>query len=236
MCGGLRGLPPYLQRAVQEQADREKAIIQIMMVFSGYEYKSHPTYAQFVPFVSDAEAVGYSTTLLYRIFASGKLPLDLDQLLRQHAEHWRPAGEIVESTTLPRRLEEPKKVRQEEPKGYIRYVLHSAGFNHPTDEIVDQIYAATIQGNIVSGIHPYSIVDALVEALRAYAPAARSLEFIESMQQLQAQAGESEAELDDISQGILRLAEETSQPAKPKQKMPYYQRNKAQWWKGRRPV
>ena len=235
MLGGLNGT--YLQRLIQAHADREKAIIKIMMVFSGYEYGSHPTYAQFVPFVYDAEAAGYSTTLLYRIFASGKLPADLDQLLRQHAEHWRPAGEIVESTTPPRRLEEPKKVRQEEPKGYIRYALHSAGFTNPTDEIINEIYAAAIQGGIAAGgVHPYDIIDALVDVLRAYYPMVKSLEFIESMQQLQTQTGESEAELDDISQGILHEASETPQKASPTQKMPYYQKDKAYWWKGRRPV
>lgn len=144
MLGGLDGT--YLQRLAQALADREKAIIDILLVFlECYPYKSRPPFEQFVSFVCGAEALGYSTRDLRLIFASGKVPGDLDAL-------------IV------------------------------------------------------------------------------SFEFIESIQQLQTQAGMSEAELDDISQGILRLAEEIPQPAKTKQRMPYYQRNKAQWWKGRRPV
>ena len=124
----------------------------------------------------------------------------------------------------------------EEPQNYVRWLLYSAGFANPTDELVNEIYATALRSSAVVALHPYVIADALVSLLRAYYPVVKSLEFIESMQQLQTQAGGSEAELDDISQGILRLAEEIPQPVKPKQKLPYYQKDRAQWWKGRRPV
>jgi hypothetical protein len=57
--------------------------------------------------------------------------------------------------------------------------------------------------------------------------------FGQAMTKLVNQAGSSAAEIAQISQGILTLAEETPQPA---QKIPYYQRDKAQWWKGTKRV
>lgn len=118
----------------------------------------------------------------------------------------------------------------EEPQDYVRYALRSAGFT-PTDEIVNQVYATAT----ALALHPSIIVDDLIAALRAYAPAARSLEFIASMQQLQTQAGQTQEELGTVSQAILDMAVALPEE-KPKQKMPYYQKDKAHWWKGRRPV
>ena len=119
-------------------------------------------------------------------------------------------------------------------QSYACLVLRSAGIQ-PTDELVTQICVAAEQGSIVTGDHPYIIVDALVDVLRAYPPPKQPIQdFGQAMQQLINQAGESAASLDGISQGILRMASETPQPAKPKQKAPYYQKDKQQWWKGKR--
>lgn len=121
----------------------------------------------------------------------------------------------------------------EEPQFYVRHALHSAGF-HPTDEIVSQICTTAEEMGIAGNTDPYFAIDAFIAALRAYYPTATSLEFLESIEKLQSQAGQSQEELSAVSQAILDMAAETE--AKPKPKMPYYQRNKAQWWKGRRPV
>lgn len=117
-----------------------------------------------------------------------------------------------------------------EAQEYVRSVLSLAGFTHPTNEIVDQIYATAVQASYAVNAHPYSMVDALVDALRSYYPVAKSLEFIESIEQLQSQAGQMQEELATVSQSLLDMARETQE--KPRQKMPYYQKDKASWWKG----
>ena len=80
----LGGGPSWLQRAVQAKADEQKAIMMSMMAFSDYcKYK--PTYDQFEPFCVEACRQGYSLRGLYEIFASGRIPADLDALIRKHA-------------------------------------------------------------------------------------------------------------------------------------------------------
>jgi hypothetical protein len=96
----------FLQQ-VAALAQEEEDILRIMTVFPAwYTYKSHPTYDQFKPFCKDAVAAGYSLASLYRIFASGKIPSDLDALTRKHVPHWRPAGEIIESEFEIKRIQE----------------------------------------------------------------------------------------------------------------------------------
>lgn len=59
--------------------------------------------------------------------------------------------------------------------------------------------------------------------------------FEQAMTQLINQAGQAQEELGTLSQAILDMAAALPE-AKPKQKVPYYQKDKAHWWKGRRPV
>src|SRR6266699_2982214 len=99
---------PHLKAKIAAKAQEQEDILKIMMVFPAwYTYKSYPTYEQFVPFIYDAEAMGYGLTSLYHIYSEGKIPTDLDTLAREHAEHWRPAGEIVESGIETRVIEGP---------------------------------------------------------------------------------------------------------------------------------
>ena len=98
-----------LHSSIQRLADEQGEIIKIMMLFDGYpEYKSHPTYEQFEFFIQDVQRRGCSITRLYHIFCTGKVPSELDGLIREHAEHWRPVGEIVESVLEQRRLLSPE--------------------------------------------------------------------------------------------------------------------------------
>ena len=101
--------PRWFQRLAAERVQEEEDILRIMTVFPAYyQYKSKPTYEQFVPFAYDAEAAGFSLTALYQVFCSGTIPPELDALIRKHAEHWPPSGETVESRLEQRRLEGPK--------------------------------------------------------------------------------------------------------------------------------
>jgi hypothetical protein len=122
----------------------------------------------------------------------------------------------------------------EESQFYVRHALHSVGFT-PTDEVVSQICAAAEKVGIAGNVDPYFAIDAFIAALRAYAPTAASLEFLESIQKLQTQAGQAQEELGAVSQAILDMAA-IEPEAKPKQRVPYYQKDRAQWWKGRRPI
>ena len=59
--------------------------------------------------------------------------------------------------------------------------------------------------------------------------------FEQAMTQLINQAGHTQEELGTLSQAILDMAA-VEPEEKPKQRVPYYQKDKAHWWKGRRPV
>src|SRR6059058_2334184 len=86
------------QREISRRAQEQEDIIRVLLLFPmNATYKAHPTDEQFVSFCYDAGAAGYSLKSLYEIFASGKIPAELDALIRKHAEGWRPSGEIVES-------------------------------------------------------------------------------------------------------------------------------------------
>jgi hypothetical protein len=81
-----------------------KGLLKMYDLFQREIARRAKEYEQFVPFCYDAGAAGYSLKSLYEILASGKIPQDLDALIRKHAEHWRPSGEIVESELKTRRI------------------------------------------------------------------------------------------------------------------------------------
>ena len=102
--------------------------------------------------------------------------------------------------------------------GGLKYELASAGYS---EEQIQEVEQSVIMGGIVCGSIEQFAYDFLV-VFRAYHSFGRAIT------QLVNQAGSSQAEVEQLSQGILQLAEETP---KPKQKMPYYRKDKAQWWK-----
>jgi hypothetical protein len=177
----------WLLQQARMAADAQSEILKIMTVFPAYyAYKSHPTYDQFVPFVREAVEQGYCLTSLYPIFASWMIPPDLDALARKHAQGWRPAGEIVESTA---------------PLGSYMYRLQRLAAKSGSNATPESIEETIMQAAAVIRTDKLVILPALEQACGIMQ------QFEASVTQLQTQAGESQAELDTISTGILRLAE-----------------------------
>lgn len=97
----LFGVNGTWMREIQRKADEQKAVIEIMMLFPDRQYKSHPTYEQFVLFVYEAASQGYTLDGLYRMFASGHLVSEIDALLHKHAQGWPPAGQTADGSAEP---------------------------------------------------------------------------------------------------------------------------------------
>lgn len=82
---------------LRQKAEKEGAIIKIMMVFPATRYKANPTPEQVGQLVNRANTMGLTAEDLYYIFSSDCIPHELNTLIQELSPHWRPSGSIVDT-------------------------------------------------------------------------------------------------------------------------------------------
>lgn len=86
---------------VQAHVDRESAIIRFMIVFPSFTYQAYPSYDQLEVIVAECEKRGWTPDSLCNMYASGQIDPTVDQLIREAAKGWPPAGKTVDAADLP---------------------------------------------------------------------------------------------------------------------------------------
>lgn len=98
----------------------------------------------------------------------------------------------------------------------LRYYLASADCS---PERIEEFVQVAVRATLASGRHP----DHIISALRVM------LEFEAGMARIERLTGESTESMQTLSQSIEAMPDMPT--AKPLSKLPYYEKNKQQWWK-----